>query len=106
MEIDFNKEIEKINQIELDQEFAYISCTVKEEKKIQCESCIGIDLNTTGHCCVAADPKSGKVIKLGKSANHTHKKYKNIRRKLQKRKKFKAINSIVNFLKVDKIFLK
>ena len=31
MEMDFNKNIEKINQIELDKEFAYISCTVKEE---------------------------------------------------------------------------
>jgi putative transposase len=96
MEIDFNKEIEKINQIELDQEFASISCTVKEEKTIQCESWIGIDLNTTGHCCVASDPKSGKVIKLGKSAQHTHKKYKNMRRKLQKQKKFKSLKTLKN----------
>jgi len=96
MEIDFNKDIEKINQIELDKEFAYISCTVKEEEKIQAESWIGVDLNTTGHCCVASDPKSGKVLKLGKVANHTHKKYKNIRRKLQKKKKFKSVKTLKN----------
>ena len=87
MEIDFNNDIEKINQIELDKEFAYISCTVREEEKIQAESWIGVDLNTTGHCCVASNSKSGKVLKLGKSSNHTHKKYKNIRRKLQKEKR-------------------
>ena len=96
MEIDFNKEIEKINQIELDKEFAYISCTVKEEEKIQCESWIGVDLNTTGHCCVASNPKSGKALKLGKSANHTHKKYKSIRRELQKKKRFKALKALKN----------
>ncbi|MGA8163578.1 MAG: transposase [Waddliaceae bacterium] len=96
MEIDFNNDIEKINQIELDKEFAYISCTVKEEEKIQAESWIGVDLNTTGHCCVASNPKSGKVLKLGKSANHTHKKYKNIRRKLQKKKRFKSVKALKN----------
>lgn len=96
MEIDFQKNVERINQIELDQEFAYISCTVKEAEKIECESWIGIDLNTTGHCCVASDPKSGKVKKLGKSASHTHKKFKNIRRELQKKKRFKSVKALKN----------
>jgi putative transposase len=96
MEIDFHKDIEKINQIELDKEFAYISCTVKEVEKIGCESWMGVDLNTTGHCCVAPDPKSGKVLKLGKFSNHIHKKYKNIRRKLQKKKRFKSVKVLKN----------
>lgn len=96
MEIDFLKDVEKINQIELDQEFAYISCTIKEEEKMSVNSWIGIDLNTTGHCCVASDPQSGKVLKLGKSANHTHKKYRNIRRGLQKKKRFKSVKTLKN----------
>lgn len=96
LSLELPKQTEKIHQIELDNKYAYVSYAVKEEKEITCESWIGVDLNTTGHCVVAANPRTKKVWKLGKIANDIHKKYKNLRKKLQKRKRHKALKKIKN----------
>jgi putative transposase len=96
IEIDFDKNIEKIKQIELDETYAYISCEVKEEPQDLYDSWMGVDLNTTGHILVAGIPQTGKVIKLGKKAHHIHQKYKNIRKKLQKKRKYRAVKKLKN----------
>jgi putative transposase len=96
MEIDFDKNIEKIKQIEFDETYAYISCEVKEEAQLLCHSWIGVDLNTTGHLLVASNPQTGKVLKLGKKGHHAHQKYKNIRKNLQKKRKYKAVKNLKN----------
>ncbi|WAC05676.1 MAG: transposase [Methanoregula sp.] len=49
---------------------------------------IGVDLNTTGHVAVAADPLSGKVMKLGKNAPYIHSHCLNNCTKLIKSGKF------------------
>jgi putative transposase len=89
---DFNK----INQIEINNQFIFISVSVNEKEQVVQENAIGVDLNTTGHAAVIANPQNGKVVKLGKKANHIHNKYKNIRKDLQKKSKYKKIKTIKN----------
>lgn len=88
------QDFEKVNQIEIDKEFAFVSVTILEEPLKEVDSWIGVDLNTTGHVVVIADPLSGKIEKLGKKAEHTHKKYKNIRKDLQKKGKYGKVKQI------------
>jgi putative transposase len=57
----------KINQIEIDNHFYYVSISVEGKPQFQPEGWIGIDRNTTGHCLVAACDKAQKVMMLGKS---------------------------------------
>jgi len=86
--LEFNKSFEKVNQIELNKEYAFVSVTVKEASEIEPKQYLGIDLNATGHCAVVANETTGKVLKLGKKANHTHLKYKNARKRFQKKAKY------------------
>jgi putative transposase len=73
---------EKVNQIELNHEFAFITVTINESPVMQVEHWIGVDLNSTGHIAVAANPSTGKVQKYGKEAPHIHRKYSKMRRHL------------------------
>lgn len=86
----------KINQIEFSEDYAFVSVTVSEKETIQPASWTGVDLNTTGHCCVASNAKTGKVLKLGKKAFHVHNKYKNQRKRFQKKGKLKLVKKIRN----------
>ena len=89
-------DFKKINQIEINNQFVFISVTVVEKPVIEKKASIGVDLNTTGHAAVIGNPQTGKVIKLGKKANHIHTKYKNIRKDLQKKGKYKKVKTIKN----------
>ena len=84
----------KINQAEIDREFAYISCTVAEKSEMIPRQFIGVDRNTTGHVAVTANPDTGKIEKLGKSALYIHKKYSAIRKCLQSEGKFRELNRV------------
>jgi len=80
----FPNEFTKVNQVELDHKYIYISVQIPDKPQIQVDHYLGVDRNTTGHCAVCAIPKTGKVYKLGKKAFHIHRKYKKIRQHLQK----------------------
>jgi putative transposase len=87
--------INKINQIELDNTYAYISFEQPSLPIKEMKNFIGIDLNATSHCAVMAAP-NGKVIKLGKQASHIHNKYKILRSNLQKHKLYKKLKQTKN----------
>ena len=55
-----------------------------------------MDRNTTGHIAVVGNPDTGKILKLGKEALHIHTKYKNMRKKLQKKGKYGVVKRIKN----------
>src|SRR4030043_817957 len=96
LDIWFQRPFEKINQIEVGKEFAYISVSYPDAPKILETNTIGIDRNTTHHTIVASCLETGKVLKLGKSCNHIHHKYKNMRKGLQKQGKLKRVKAIKN----------
>jgi putative transposase len=94
LKYEFSDNFEKVNQIEVGSEYAYVSVSIPEPEIIKADSWIGVDRNTVGHIAVVADPESGKVIKLGKSALHIHQKYKNLRKGLQKKGKYGKVKKI------------
>ena len=96
LDIWFNKNFKKINQIEIGKEYAYISVSYSEPKTYKPKCLIGIDRNTTKHVLVGSNLKTGKICKLGKSCNHIHKKYSNIRKHLQKENKLKKLKQLKN----------
>ncbi|HWR25842.1 MAG TPA: transposase [Methanosarcina sp.] len=87
-------DFEKINQIEIGKEYAYVSVTIPDIETKKVENYIGVDRNTTGHIAAVANPATGKIWKLGKKGLHIHEKYKNIRTSLQKKGKYKKVKQI------------
>ena len=91
---EFPDNFEKVNQIEVGEEYAYVSVSIPEPELVNAEKWIGVDRNTVGHIAVVSDPETGKVIKLGKSALHIHQKYKSLRKGLQKKGKYGKVKQI------------
>jgi len=90
----FKNDFEKINQVEISDEFAFVSVTVPEAQPVVVQGAIGVDRNTTGHCVVVANPATGKVWKIGKEAEHIHKKYSRLRRYFQKKGKLGKLKAV------------
>jgi putative transposase len=90
----FIPSFEKVNQVEIGTEYAYISVSVKEPVVFKPKTIIGVDRNTTGHVLVASNINTGKVLKLGKECQHVHLKYRNLRRKFRRQGKFSILKKI------------
>lgn len=98
LDLDFcpHRKVGDIRQIEVGREYCYVTCKVEEEKPHQTQKWIGVDLNTTGHCAVVANPQTGKVKKMGKAAAHIRRKAKAQRRRLQKLRKLRRLKAHKN----------
>jgi len=90
----FPNDFKKINQIEINDTYMFINVTVTETKPLKVDNYIGVDRNITKHIVVAANPRNGKVLKLGKKAQHIRSKYKNIRRNKQKDGNYKSLKNM------------
>ena len=88
----FPNDFEKINQIEIGREYAYISVTIPDLPQIETDKFIGVDLNATGHCAVVAVPETNKVFMLGKKAQYIHTKYLKYRKRFQRLGAFKLLS--------------
>lgn len=90
----FSSDWTKINQVELDETWAYVSVTFPNQPMVESKNFIGIDLNSTSHSIVVADPVTGKVQKLGKQIPFLKKKYQNIRQDLQRSGQHKQLKRV------------
>lgn len=90
----FRNDFTKINQIEISKDYVFVSCNFPEAPKSLPSCSVGVDLNATGHVAVVADPSRGKVLKLGKSGNHIHRTYKSLRKRFQRRNKFRKLRAL------------
>jgi len=90
----FPNTFSKVNQIEVSEINIYISVTVQEATEYVPLSFVGVDRNATGHCVVAANETTGKVLKLGKKAKHVRNKYTSMRKDLQKKGKKSRLKKI------------
>lgn len=94
LKLPFNLVVTRVNQIELDETYAYITYTIADVPVQSNADWIGVDLNATGHLAVCAI--NNQILKLGKEASYIHNKYKHIRKSAQKQKAFKFIKKIKN----------
>lgn len=86
--------VTKINQIEINRNYCFVSCEVTEDKSCEALGTIGIDLNSTSHSIVIANSVTGKVKKYGKQIPHLKKSRSKLRKKLQEKGNFKRLRQV------------
>lgn len=95
LDFPFEKEIDDIKRIEIDNLYYYVSCSVNRVKLNE-KVCgyIGVDRNATSHIAVCA--MDNKIFKFGKIANHVTRKYDSIRKKAQRERNYKFLKRLRN----------
>jgi putative transposase len=86
--------IQKICQIEVDNEWYYITCEVVEDIMSTTTEFMGIDLNTSSYSVVVSS--GTKILKRAKDLFHKKKKYSFRRRRLQKKLQYRTLRTMKN----------
>lgn len=86
----------KINQIELNTRYAYISLTIQENKERKYKNIVGVDLNIKHNLATVGNNDTKKATFLGKDFIYRRVKYKEIRRRFQKQEKNRHIKRMGN----------
>jgi len=84
----------KINQIEFDKTYAYVAVTFPDTAEHEPPSFVGIDLNSTSHSIVVADPSTGKVTKFARQVPHIKKQYRSLRRKYARQRRWHELQAL------------
>ena len=92
LNIKLYEDVEKVNQIEVDNKYLYVCCTISDKPTMTVSDYVGVDRNATSHIAVCA--VGSKIIKLGKRAPHINKKYSNIRTKAQRRRNYSFVKKL------------
>jgi putative transposase len=92
--IPFTIPVSRVICAEVSKDFVFVTCEVENETGPLPVRTIGVDRNSTGHIAIASLEGTGQVRMLGKRCPEEHRKYKNIRKRLQRLEKTEALKKI------------
>jgi len=87
-------EFEKINQVELNNEFAFVCVTLKDKEKKKYKKCVGVDLNIKHNLASVGYKKKNECDYLGKGYIYKRVKYKEMRRRFQKQDRLHKVKEM------------
>lgn len=89
-------EYNKINQIEINNEYCYVTVTIEDIIKKQYQEMIGVDLNIKHNLAAVGNPKNKHVEYLGRNYIYQRVKYKEIRKRFQKQNRLHKVKELGN----------
>lgn len=90
------REFLKINQIEVNNKYAYVSISVQSGTPKKYTDMVGVDLNIKHNMASIGNPRTHVVDFLGKGYIYKRLKYKKIRERFQKQKRLNKIKEMGN----------
>lgn len=88
------RKIIKVNQIEFDSLYFYVSCSVESSELIKVTTTLGVDFNTKGNTCFVALKEKGLAFPLGLSQRDFNQNCVKRTSKLKSNSKFNLSNKI------------